>query len=153
MNEMQMAESFRHFSLLAKSCDYYIIVPGYSLSNEIRSVTKTQPALHITIANCVILFWCRDDCFLLCLLSHLTPANIQCYWYLYTQVTGPILVQVDAPVFSGSIAVSVQEHAGTKYLVGWWDKAGFSFTDLTYSYSYAVGEWFFLRMVYFVFHW
>ncbi|KAI0232203.1 hypothetical protein LSAT2_017453, partial [Lamellibrachia satsuma] len=60
------------------------------------------------------------------------------------QVTGPILVQVGPPVFSGNIAVSVQEHDGSKYLVGRWDRAGFSARDLQdaliYRYSYGVGH-------------
>ena len=53
---------------------------------------------------------------------------------------GPILVEVDSPVFTDHIAVSVKEHVGTKYLVGQWDKSGFSATDLIYRYSYAVGR-------------
>ena len=65
--------------------------------------------------------------------------------HLYSQVTGPILVQVGPPVFSGNIAVSVQEHDGSKYLVGRWDRAGFSARDLQdaliYRYSYAVGKY------------
>ena len=71
------------------------------------------------------------------------------------QVIGPVLVQVDAPVFTGHIAVSVQEHVGTKYLVGRWDKTDFSATDLQngliYSYGYAVGKYFLVKMRYLLF--
>ena len=79
-----------------------------------------------------------------------------CYlWYLCVQVTGPVLVQVDAPVFTGHIAVSVQEHVGTKYLVAQWDKTDFSATDLQngliYSYGYAVGKYFLVKMRYLLF--
>ena len=76
-----------------------------------------------------------------------------CYlWSLCVQVTGPVLVQVDAPVFTGHIAVSVQQHVGTNYLVGRWDKTGFSATDLQndliYGYGYAVGKYVLVQIRY-----
>ena len=61
-------------------------------------------------------------------------------------------MEVDSPVFTGHIAVSVKEHAGTKYLVGQWDKSGFAAKDLVYSYSYAVGR-FLLRITHLIFPW
>ena len=71
----------------------------------------------------------------------------QCY--LCSQVIGPILVEVDSPVFTDHITVSVKEHAGTKYLVGQWDKSAFAAENLIYRYSYAVGR-FLLRVTHLI---
>ena len=73
-------------------------------------------------------------------------------WYLCSQVIGPILVEVDSPVFTDHIAVSTKQYAGTRYLVAQWDKSGFADKDLIYRYSYAVGR-FLLRVACVIFPW
>ncbi|KAI0242789.1 hypothetical protein LSAT2_011095 [Lamellibrachia satsuma] len=63
---------------------------------------------------------------------------------LTVETIGPVLVRVEAPSFSGDIAVSVQQQGSSTYLVGRWASSSFSASDqqegLTYGYSYAVGH-------------
>ncbi|KAK2183533.1 hypothetical protein NP493_308g03123 [Ridgeia piscesae] len=59
------------------------------------------------------------------------------------QVVGPVMVQVDAPTFSGDIDVCTRRYHGVLYLVATWNSSSLSpavSRGYLYSYSYAVGH-------------